>query len=337
MAREQHENKKWHLHVFIHFSSTINQTDGNEMLTNGDKRKCTIKHVDLDLLGHHGNYQAPRSDACVTKYCIKDDDYIWWGKNPKTTKKARANHKKALFAELITGKLSVDDFVRENPEQIANYIKLKTNVESFHCQQTRRTERPEVWFIQGEPGAGKTLLATAVKPLETYMVPLTGSGQTWWVNGYKGESTILFDNISTDCKPPMDWMLKIMDNRPCPSQVKGGMVDITASLVIMTSTDSPTKIWGDKCDNQFMRRLTLWTQATWMNTMDGRDVSWKRVNLSNFLTTLAPATSQLLETLKTNTATTPKDLTSLMITTLPMIGGSDELDEYQFNLANKNL
>jgi len=286
IAREKHEDGAWHAHVYWRFKS----------LAPGTKR--TVLHADLLLYGKHGNYQVPRSDIAVSKYCQKEGDYIWWGVDPNHARRARAEHTKIMLDDVVNGKMSPHEYVTQNPNEIMQYLALKKNLMAWKADAQTRPVPPQVQWLQGPPGIGKTTIALA-STLTTFVVPLAPTNQTWWMDGYAGQDHIVFDNLSVMSHPPMDWFLKVLDAGACPSQTKGGFTQITAKKVTITSTDSPQDVFPT-CDAQLMRRLTLYTKLSW--NAANTDVDHTEVDLSAWKPRpLAPSVQTLVDLIKTLT------------------------------------
>jgi len=186
IAREKHADGNWHLHAYIHFKPDLQNPE----------RKRTILHKDLELDGHRGDYQVPRSSSAVTKYCTKEGDYVWWGVDPTKARAARTSHTKIMKEDLVTGKTSVHDFIAQNPDQIGDYLNLKRNLMAWKADSQTRTAPPQVLWLQGPPGIGKTSVARAASAT-TFIVPLAKTDQMWWMDGDSGQDVIMFDNLTT--------------------------------------------------------------------------------------------------------------------------------------------
>jgi len=166
IAREKHEDGNWHVHVYWHFVP----------IPVGSNR--TVLHVDLTLWGKRGNYQAPRSNEAVVKYCKKEGDFIWWGIDPHKAHAARTSHARILEEDLVTGKTTLVEFFQQNPNKIMHYLNYKRSLMAYLAdKQQTRLEPPEVLWIQGPSGIGKSTLATSCA--KTYfVVPLAKTDAT---------------------------------------------------------------------------------------------------------------------------------------------------------------
>jgi len=254
VAREQHADGNWHLHVSLHF----------EMVK--PDHRLYIPHSMFDLMGHHGNYQATRSEDAVMQYCAKEEDYIWWGVDPKTRADLRGKKRNLALAQLVSGLSTPADAVVKCPALLLHYDKLKSNTAMLRADQRMLGlgHVPACLLVQGPPGCGKTTLATSLTPgLDVFPVPLpSGKEATWWFDGYRGEPILLFDNISAATAPPYDLLCRIVDRLMCSVPTKGGHVQCRPRVVVITTTENPGTIWLNRWDHQMMRRLTRWLIAT---------------------------------------------------------------------------
>lgn len=96
--------------------------------------------------------------------------------------------------------------------------------------------------LWGPTGTGKTKRAYEVasrlqeeKGLEFYVKP---SYNTWW-DGYRGEKVVIVDEFSGQW--PVDYTLLVLDRYPMKVEVKGGTVNLAASLIILTSNVPPAE------------------------------------------------------------------------------------------------
>jgi len=251
VAREKHVDGAQHLHIYLH-----------AVLRDGCS-KVLIKHCDLDL-GKHGNYQAARSDDAVIKYCAKEEDYIWWGRNPKDVRDIRNAKRSLVLADVLSGAKSVETIVDEHPEYLLLYDRIVKNLSQFRAAKRQRSASvvPEFLFLTGPSGVGKTTLALSLAPAEeTFPVPLPQKGTAqWWFDGYQGQRVLVFDNVSPATAPPYDLLCQMVDKYTVQVPIKGGFVACAPSVIVITSVQTPQQLWGDLWDAQMKRRLTqLWT------------------------------------------------------------------------------
>lgn len=241
-----------HLHVFVHCKLT-----GCQMFR--------VKHTDLELNGHRGDYQQAESDIAVAKYVTKDGDYIWWGVDPRVRDEVRGMKRNLVLAELVDGDKSLVDAVQANPGLLLHLTQLEANLRVFRALKRVRPDGsvPQLYYLMGPSGAGKTAMAKsmAVDPKDIFIVPLPREREGYWFDGYQGESVVVFDNVSIRTSPPYDLICQMVDRSACRVPSKGGHVMCHPLKVVITSIYPPEQLWT-MWDAQVGRRLTLFLEAT---------------------------------------------------------------------------
>lgn len=106
---------------------------------------------------------------------------------------------------------------------------------------------PRVVFMHGPPGCGKSRLAHLMWP-HAFSATDCKEG---WMDGYKHESVIIFDDF-VGASP--NWsMLRLLDYNPLQLPVKGGFVPIAARTFIFTSNLHPSNCYPG--NEAWMRRI----------------------------------------------------------------------------------
>lgn len=308
VARERHEDGSWHLHCYAHAKM------------NGERKRFRVPHKVLDQMGKHGNYQAALSDIAVAKYCMKEGDFIFWGRDPTVRAELRGKKRNLVLAEVLSGKTTIEQAVENQPELLLKYNILTQNLNQFKAAKraSERKGRPEFHYIVGPSGVGKTTLAMSLFPAEeTYKVPLPSQhSKAWWFNGYHGQKCLVFDNVSKETVPPYDLLCQMVDNSMCLLPVKGGLVTCSPCVVLVTSVLQPGVLWENNWDIQMKRRLTALHEATIRdesgrilgeqeamgeleNGINRRSVLWETTRMDAFkILTLPPDTTRLLDQLR---------------------------------------
>lgn len=107
-----------------------------------------------------------------------------------------------------------------------------------------------VEYIWGPTLCGKTTTARLENPGAYWQTSSHG-----WFDGYKGQSTVILDDIEPGIFTTRE-LLHLMDEIPIRVKVKGAMVPLMASRIIMTSHFSPEEIVPKDRLREFMRRIT---------------------------------------------------------------------------------
>lgn len=182
-------------------------------------------------------------------YCKKDGN--WWaeGELPVPGKRADLD---AVALKVRNG-ACWEEVLDEHPGMLVRYSKglmlLKTMV------SLDRTEKPEVTWLWGKTGTGKT--RTAVETNKSFYIK---DGTQWW-DGYTQQEVIIIDDF--DGKWPFRDLLRLLDRYPYQGQIKGGYVKVNSNKIIITSEFHPTGFWleGSSQLAQIMRRCTKCTEV----------------------------------------------------------------------------
>ena len=143
----------------------------------------------------------------------------------------------------------------------ANYQVIKYAEKVVTYNETKRCWKPLVLYIQGEPGWGKSTLAS---DLAEYLIPgsdnkYTKSSNSKWFDGYDAHPVCILDDWR-DSWWPLTESLGLIDRNECRVECKGGSRQFLARVIIMTSVkDFPTVYEKVKADGepayQFRRRF----------------------------------------------------------------------------------
>lgn len=136
-------------------------------------------------------------------------------------------------------------------EHPKTYIRYHQGMEKlFYHMKEPRCEKPEVTWIWGPSGAGKTFyVVEKEKDLWISMNTLQ------WFENYVNQEATLFDDFRKDfCTFHM--LLRLLDKYPIRVAVKGGSVELTAKRMYITSCYHPEKVYDTREDlYQLMRRI----------------------------------------------------------------------------------
>lgn len=253
IARERHKDGSWHVHGYLKF-------DGEH---GDDRGRTVLEHSELDnITGKHGNYQAARSETKVIKYCLKDGMYLQWGDiDIENNEKQRRAKKRMIGEKLINGETTVVEIVTEDPSLLMDFVRMQTNLDAYNSSKRTKTTRdiPQLIWLQGDPGIGKTTMAKAINN-SNYIVPVPTTTGIWNYNGYQDQKVMIFDNLGENMKVPYEQLLRIVDNSVYLTRLSGtGMyISLTPKVVVITSVQSPSGVYGTQYDGQLERRITTY-------------------------------------------------------------------------------
>lgn len=168
----------------------------------------------------------------AAKYCKKDGDFIELGVFPSS--QGRRNDIHTAIETLK--KHGLKRVAEDHPEVYLKYHRglrsyLHDTAEPYTHSGTRG------YWIYGDPGIGKTHSVYS-----TFSNIYVKSQNKWW-DGYDGQDVVLLDDLDT---PVLGHYLKIWSDKwPCIGETKGGTVNLSHKLFIVTSNYLPEKFWSD--------------------------------------------------------------------------------------------
>jgi len=124
--------------------------------------------------------------------------------------------------------------------------------------EVRRDFLPEVTWIYGPPGIGKTVLAFRLACDDGSVEPYVKKASHKWWPGYDGHETVIFDDIREKSIPFMD-LLGLLDSKPFTVEYKGGNRQFLGRRIYITSVRKPQHVYGTvgfEPIQQLMRRIT---------------------------------------------------------------------------------
>lgn len=181
-------------------------------------------------------------------YCKKDEVYEEKGEYTKTGE--RNDLKRAYEAWNTTGKIR--KIMEDEPNvQVIRTIELKAK----YCEK-ERDFKPEIIWIWGESGSGKSKLAhEMVENDDVYYKDST----KWW-DGYDSHDVVILDDFRPS-NMKLNELLKLIDRYPHRVEQKGTFRQMLAKKMIFTSIMSPRDMYR-KCAEvenepivQLMRRI----------------------------------------------------------------------------------
>lgn len=145
------------------------------------------------------------------------------------------------------------------------YVKYHNGFDKIGLLNSKkRTEKPNVVWIYGPTGCGKTSYVYDKHP-DLWI----SNEDLKWFDGYDGQETVLFDDFRGDmCK--FRFLLRLLDRYPLKVPIKGGFVEWTPKNIYITSCKDPKNIYNKETfDNeekvdQLLRRID---DIIFMNSM----------------------------------------------------------------------
>lgn len=200
-------------------------------------------------------------------YCSKQDPLPFQkGEMPKEGKRNDLHDAIAALKDGNTIQSIVRDGEISTIACIARYPKGLQMISSM--LKPRRSEPPLVCWLSGSTGIGKTRsaveLAESISP-DNYWI---SAGSLRWFDGYDGQPVVIFDDLRTK-HAEFSFLLRLLDRYALRVEFKGGFVDWTPLVIIVTGPKTPENMWSlrnDEDKQQLRRRVTLCYDA-----VDGDD------------------------------------------------------------------
>lgn len=177
-------------------------------------------------------------------YCKKQGDWFETGQIPSQGKRTDIDE----VRELVQAKRPMIEILDvATSYQSAKFAELYRKYQPI----TPRTHVLACW-IYGPSGSGKTHLAyEAVGSTPCYSKP----GSKWW-DGYDYQDCVLWDDFRCSDYPAQD-LYRLLQPRPCRVENKGGSIEISSTLFLITSIKAPWEVYPGEDSIQLIRRLDL--------------------------------------------------------------------------------
>lgn len=185
------------------------------------------------------------SQLQAINYCKKEGNYVEYG-----DKKVQGKRNDISYYKELALKEGMKKVVEEG-----NFQEIRTCELYLKYKEEERNFKPEVIWIHGESGSGKSLKASEEK--DAYW-----KDKSQWWDGYDKHNTIIMDDFrSSDMK--FDYLLRLLDRYPMRVQVKGSSRQMLSKKIIITSIYSPEEIYSHYAQynnnrepiNQLLRRI----------------------------------------------------------------------------------
>lgn len=135
--------------------------------------------------------------------------------------------------------------------------------------EEKRSQMPEVVWFWGNTGVGKSYGV-----MQAYPHPFIPKSFKWW-DGYDGQDVVLIDEFRGDwCK--FHELLTLLDRLPYRVECKGGMRQLRATKMYITSCSHPAFVYNGRTTedlNQLFRRIKHVIHVR-NDGIDGSTVHW---------------------------------------------------------------
>lgn len=198
--------------------------------------------LDIDAVGTAQSFKFWGGEAGIQriiKYCSKEDTRVEgpWSGGDLPNKRRRAGD---VVVEMIDQGRPDADIIRMFPFQARNIGLIRDGLERTHVLVDRNTP-PEIWFLHGEPGVGKTRkffdMSTSHDEVIILNMPPTSSG-TWFFNGYRQQRIAVFDDANPPTESNIVQLLRVLDQYPMTVDTKGGHVKFNSPIIGITTNET---------------------------------------------------------------------------------------------------
>lgn len=183
-------------------------------------------------------------------YCMKDQNY-----EIKDNRSQGKRNDLLKYSEEIKT-IGLKRAVRENLEVALKYPSGSKFIHSMLMDHRRVDTPPEVYWLYGDAGTGKTRQVFEEHGQDNIYVKNCSKGNKWF-DGYEQQKVCLFDDIRCDT---LDWnyLLQITDRYPLSVEIKGGMIPFNSPIIVFTSPRSIESTFVNNGEDieQFLRRVT---------------------------------------------------------------------------------
>lgn len=183
----------------------------------------------LKKLSSRGHWEIAKGTPVQNRtYCTKGGNFIESGAIPTPGKRTDLECTRELLKE-------------EKPlskiADLMNYQCIRTAEKWLTYNEPKRTWKPEVKWFHGPSGSGKTKTANEEMP-NAY----TKTGPTKWWDGYDGHEDVILDDLRSS-HIEFTELLMILDRYEKRIEHKGGMRQLKAKRIIITSIYSPEEMY----------------------------------------------------------------------------------------------
>lgn len=215
------------------------------------------------LLAPHHFEQCHGTLEQNDRYCRKEGQFTEWGQKPMGNGKKRTLAVLAESVERAAAEgLPLCEVVTQ-PEVAATYIQYHNGIAAFYDKCLEKKARtvdknfaPEVHYIWGLPGTGKT---RSVQQLEPSIYDIPADDGYKWKDGYSGEEAVLYDNVDPKNITAPSRFLKEIDRYFILVPKKGGHIAWRPRRIYITSVMPPDLFAlqaGFSLPAEFTRRVT---------------------------------------------------------------------------------
>lgn len=160
-----------------------------------------------------------------------------------------------VIAEMVKDRKSDAEIFEKHPElYMRNYRGIAAGRTAAAPRRKISDGMPRCLLLHGPAGSGKSRWAYDNFPEEDiYDKPDADK----WFDGYYGQKVIIINEFKLSKEFTEAALLKLCDRYPYKVQTKGGYVEMSASVIVLTSNDSPKELFGERHWGRWSRRMEI--------------------------------------------------------------------------------
>lgn len=189
------------------------------------------------FIGNEVHLEARRgSEEEAWAYCLKEGGASHAVGFPIVSQQGKRSDL-VRCTDLIKGGANMKELADLHPETVVRYSGGLVNLISL-IKSPRSTMTKCLWLF-GSTGMGKSLSAQLLAM--QFASTFHKSDMTWWWCGYQGEECVIWNDfrLTAQSTPKsISWFLNLIDRYPHKVQVKGGSMEFTSKIVIVTAPES---------------------------------------------------------------------------------------------------
>lgn len=185
----------------------------------------------------HWEQQRAKDSDQARDYCMKSDTRVAgpWQFGKYVRKQSGKRNDIAAFRDAIREGNKLTELWDNFPTQMARYPKMYSDLHALR----KGRKPPQVELLYGPTGTGKTKWFYDNAPEGNWYCTPVSNG-TLWLDGYRGQSWVLFDDFSGQMR--LTELLRLLDRYPVSVPVKGGFADFSpAERIVITTNIHPYK------------------------------------------------------------------------------------------------
>lgn len=205
-------------------------------------RMSAIKKLGIGFQRMHMEARRGTQNEAI-KYCKKGSNFIEFG--------TRKVNKQGQRKDLDECRTAARDYGMKEVSCWANLQEIRVAEKYLQYNEPRRTWKPEVTWVYGVTGSGKSKMAHETLP-DAYT---KSDGSKWW-DGYDGHEDVILDDFRGDWMK-LSELLTLTDRYERRIEFKGGSRQFLAKRIFITSSKHPHDCYNtsDENMNQLLRRI----------------------------------------------------------------------------------